>query len=207
MINLKIYSRKEIFNIVGKQAKVIVEIGACDGSDTNRMLNAFPQAKIYSAEPKPDNIKLWHENVNSFRASLRESAISDVDDSVDLYCSNDKYIGASSIRQPTQLLMDKFKDKGLTFTHKIKVPSMTLDFMCTINLIEGIDLLWIDTQGAEGDIIMGGKEILKNTKYLFIEYSLVECYKGQILVEEMIEMLSGFKLLGKFQNNLFMKRR
>ena len=209
-MNIKIIDRAYVFEVVGKQAKVIVEIGACDGDDTVRMLNAFPDARIYSIEPKPENILLWKEKMKTkgHRTILWEGAISDVNDvggGVDLYCSNDKYMGASSIRQPTKLLIDRFK--GLVFTHKLKVSSITLDGMCKVIKIKEIDLLWIDTQGAEGDVIKGGQETLKHTKYLFIEYALVEHYKGQVLVKEMIDMLPNFELVGKFQENLFMRNK
>ena len=163
------------------------------------------QAIIYSVEPKPENIKLWRENVKNGRANLYEGVISNNNGVADLCCSNDKYMGASSIRRPTKLLIDKFK--GLTFTHWIKVQSITLDTFISGGYGEKIDLLWIDTQGAEKNIIESGKETLERTKYLFIEYSLVENYEGQVLVEDMIKMLPDFELVGRFQENLFMKRR
>ena len=51
--------------------------------------------------------------------------------------------------------------------HKVKTE--TLDNFCNINNIKEIDILKIDAEGAELDILIGGKEILKNTNIIQVE--------------------------------------
>ena len=39
-------------NLVGLDARVVLEIGANDGSHTNNLFSTFPNAKIYAFEPE-----------------------------------------------------------------------------------------------------------------------------------------------------------
>ena len=50
-----------------------------------------------------------------------------------------------------------------------KVQSDTLDNYCKDNKIEKIDILKIDTEGSELDILLGAKNILKNTDVVLVE--------------------------------------
>ena len=198
-----ILNREQVFQMVG-DAKVVIEIGACNGDDTRRLLNRFRNAKVYSVEPKPNNIKLWKDNIHNDRAYLYEGVISDHNGVVKLYCSEGKYIGASSIRKPTEKLLRLFK--GLTFSKEVLVDSLTLDAFVGRYCLNEIDFLWIDTQGAEKNIIVGGSVALQNTKFLFIEYAINEHYVGQILIADMLKELDkfGFKVKGYFQENVFL---
>src|SRR3978361_1302916 len=40
-------------SLIGKDAKIIIEIGANDGSHTFEFLRLFPKARIYAFEPDP----------------------------------------------------------------------------------------------------------------------------------------------------------
>ena len=202
--DFKEISREVAFGIVGAQAKTIVEIGACDGDDTVRFMINFPKCKVYSVEPKPQNIASWKKKyTGNPRTSLFEGVVSDVDGTVDLYVSDDKYTGCSSIREPTKRLAERWPD--MRFPQKISVQSITLDSLVKKYNIDVVDFLWIDAQGAEDKIINGGIETLNTkVKSIFIEISLEEIYSGQTLVEDMIKMLPNFEIIGRFQDNLFM---
>ena len=47
---------------------------------------------------------------------------------------------------------------------------MRLDDWANNNNIERVDLIWMDVQGAEGEVLDGGKNIIKNTRYIWSEY-------------------------------------
>ncbi len=67
-----------------------------------------------------------------------------------------------------------------------------------------IDLLWTDIQGAERDMIAGGQGALAHTRYLMMEVEAGELYEGQALRDELITILSGWKIFADMgQNMLF----
>ena len=41
-----------------------------------------------------------------------------------------------------------------------------------------IDLIWADVQGAEADLIEGGTEALRRTRYFYTEYNNQELIRG-----------------------------
>lgn len=198
-------SLRDVFEMA-KPAKTVVEIGACNGSDTVRFLNSFGSGcKVFSVEPKPDNITAWKGRLKSNpRASLFEGVISGVDGEVDLYTSDSTYIGASSIKKPTAHLIELYP--SMRFDGKTTTSSMTLETFCKRYKIGKIDLLWMDTQGAEADIIRSGQSIVNhNVKVLFIEVCREGIYEGQASLEELLDLLPNFKAIGHFQENLVLK--
>jgi FkbM family methyltransferase len=46
---------------------------------------------------------------------------------------------------------------------------MTLDSVARETQLDRIDLLWVDIQGAERDMIAGGRHALSRTRYMMIE--------------------------------------
>ena len=58
----------------------------------------------------------------------------------------------------------------------------------------------MDVQGAEGDVIEGGREILKRTRYLYTEYSDKELYEGELTLQQILSTLPGeWKVLKKYE--------
>ncbi len=62
------------------------------------------------------------------------------------------------------------------------------------NLIKPI-LIKIDVQGYEFEVLKGSSDILKQTKYIIIEVSENEIYKGQCLAYEIIEYLKNINFI------------
>ena len=81
--------------IIGKNAKVILEIGGHYGEDTLRFYKYFPHSKIYSFEPDPRNIQIFKKicsNIPSIQ--LIEKAVSDKhNDSILFYMAYSDMIG------------------------------------------------------------------------------------------------------------------
>lgn len=72
-----------------------------------------------------------------------------------------------------------------------KQHSMTLNSFCKQNF----DLIKIDTQGADYDIIMGGKNIISNAKVVVVETQVKEYNQGVRLQSEVIQLMEelGFE--------------
>ena len=65
----------ELQQLVGSDAKVVLEIGANDGADTVLLLNVFPQATIYAFEPDPRAAAKFKAKGQHPRVRLFETAL------------------------------------------------------------------------------------------------------------------------------------
>jgi hypothetical protein len=54
-----------------------------------------------------------------------------------------------------------------------------------------IDFAHIDTQGAETDVLLGGKRAFAETKAIWLEVANVELYQGQPKKHELSRILDG----------------
>ena len=80
------------------------------------------------------------------------------------------------------------------FENQIDVPIVRLDDWAKAENISSVDLVWADTQGAEGDLIEGGLSVLRNTQFLHTEYGSKEWYEGQISLDEICDALEKIDL-------------
>jgi FkbM family methyltransferase len=163
--------------IAGTKNCVIFEIGACDGAHTNAMCNIIKESGIvdfsfHAFEPSPDlTNRFLSRNLQHFpNLKFVPAAVGGIDGTVDFYLSSGEetrkehfkqsFYGSSSIKQPHNVLVDlpdiKFK--------KIQSECYRLDTYCTEQKIDKVDFIWADVQGAESDMIEGGKNILKKTR-------------------------------------------
>ena len=96
--------------------------------------------------------------------------------------SNLKCTGTSIYRETTEHYINAIIKKQ---------QSMPLSSFCKQNF----DLIKIDTQGAEYDIIMGGKDIISNAKVVVLETQISEYNEGAKFQSEILELMSelGFK--------------
>ena len=92
-----------------------------------------------------------------------------------------------------------------TFDQLIKVKTLTLDTWCKNEGVEGIDFIWADVQGAEGDLISGGKQALARTRYLYTEYSNRELYEGQLRLQTLLSLVPDFTIVHRFAADVLLK--
>ena len=89
----------------------------------------------------------------------------------------------------------------------IEVPMRTLDSFADEWELTCVDLLKIDVQGYELEVISGGINLIKKTKYVIIESSFFKHYENQPLFEDIYHEFTGlgFKLINTvgftFDNN------
>lgn len=56
-------------------------------------------------------------------------------------------------------------------------------------------------QGAEIDLIQGGKVTLESTTFFYTEYALQELYEGQVSLEEIQASMPDHYLVERFRND------
>jgi len=199
-------SVKHILNTYCDKPPVIIEAGCYDGNITKTLLSYVNRTvKAYAAfECDPRNIIKIAQNNFPTEAYLVPKALGNIDGLVDLYVSegyselNNIYDSSSSIRKPKQVTEDW---SGIEFKMTYPVTCTKLDTFCKEAGITSIDFIWADIQGAEKDMVLGGAEMMKTTKFMFLEHSENrEWYDGQWTLPEMINDLHhfGFDVYTKF---------
>lgn len=203
----------QIRRLVGRDDPVVLELGCNDGSDTIRFLEEFPQITIHCFEP--DSRPLERFCIRDYRCALHRVAIAKTDGIVLLHRSGgsppDQRMAdwdlSSSIYAPTGHLN---AHPWCTFERKVVVPTRSLDSWYSEHLSSTqVDFLWADIQGAEGDLIRGGRSTLcDHTKYVYTECYESPMYESQPTRIEILEMLPEFECIGIFEGyNILLRNR
>jgi FkbM family methyltransferase len=183
-------------------SSIIFEIGSHMGFDTQEIRKILPDSKIYCFEPDPRNIKILKKRGIFNIANINTFAISDKDGDEyfnlssgeikektgNKYYDKNTWSASSSIRNPKNHL-NIFP--WCRFDKRILVETKKLDTFCSNNNIDHINFIWMDVQGCEDLVFKGGENILRNTEYIFTEYSNDELYEGQMNLNQLINFLPG----------------
>ena len=168
-----------------KHTPIIFELGACDGTDSLDMIEVLSRHhKVYKyfAFEMDTRLKKNLDKIASKMVTVVYKAIGNKDQVVECRLAQGKYYGSSTIKKPDKLL-DHWPDMKYSM---IFVPCCKLDTFCAQNNIPYIDFIYADVEGAEIDLIDGGKTILKNTSYLYTEH-LDSIYEGNISTKKILE--------------------
>ncbi|MBI1249046.1 FkbM family methyltransferase [bacterium] len=176
-----------------------VRHGENNGADTARLLNAMPDATIHCFEPDPRPVQNFCLSDDD-RVTLHQIAISDQDGESVLYLSGGSpprrneldWDRSSSIRRPTGHLA---RFPWCTFSREILVQTRSLDsWYRDHSELKRIDFIWADIQGAEIDLIRGGRDTLRyHTKYLYTEFYNTPMYEGQVDLAGILQELPAFR--------------
>jgi 2-O-methyltransferase len=169
---------------------VIVEIGANTGSDTVK-LAAIKGAKVHAFEPEPRcDLSKMPANVTVNRkavSNLNGKAMFNLSDS-----DGHVWTYSSSLLKPKNHLV---AHPHVKFEKQAEVETVKLDDYCRANGIDRIDFLWMDVQVAESLVFEGAEEIVKNTRYIYTEYSDAEMYDGQVPLTKLLEKLRTYEVV------------
>ena len=184
------------------EPKLFLELGAHRGEDTE-WLSRIPHVTLHAFEPDPRNVPPPLPNVTVHRA-----AVGDHDGVGRLILSAEgwgqrEWTYSSSLRQPKNHL----ERYPVTFNGSVDVEVISLDSFFRQHGLGVIDFIWADVQGAEGDLIRGGVEALRNTRYLYTEYSDDELYDGQIGLTDILALLPEFRILELWPEDVLLENR
>ena len=190
-------------DIFSRKSVNVIEIGAHIGTDTERLLEYVKSGKMYSFEPDPRNIGILRERLKDKNIEIVQCAVGGKNGTAEFNLSSGKppyedemlntteqHTASSSLKKPKAHL-ERFP--WCKFEDKVQVDVVTLDsfFKDRLKPDEIIDIIWADVQGAEIDMINGGKNILERTRYLFTEFYNNELYEGQVNLDTLIASLPG----------------
>jgi len=198
---------------------VIFELGGHWGEDTQRLMyySRGKQTKLFCVEPDIRNINVIKskqdlKTYTNCEFTLIEGAISNKNGSTKLYLSDGIHkasgnlmTGANSIRKPKEVLS---RHSWIDFNKSVDVKTYTIDYLTKRNDIERIDFIWSDIQGCEYDMIEGSKNIIDNIGLMLLEYSDVELYEGQKLLDSILKLLgNNWELVIKTDCDVLVKNK
>jgi 2-O-methyltransferase len=210
--------KKHLKDLLSIDNPVIFDIGCNDGSDTLEFINLFPDARVYAFEGDYRAARQFKEKVNSINVSLIECLVSDKEDLIPFYYSNsntrrkgseDFWSASSSIKKP-QKHLEVFED--VRFEKPVMQQTKSLDWLKENLFLPQPNILWIDVNGAESEVINGGRKTLKRVDLIVIEFEEVELFTGSLTQSETLKMLPDFELVevynfyGNFGNLLLQRK-
>ena len=194
--------------ILDKDDPTIIEIGAHYGEDSMRFIETFPRAKVYCFEPDPRNINIFKKHITDQRIKLFEVALSNKNGHSNFYQSYQEHTSKDVPDKYSWIKSDDYINKKLNasgasslkkgYTHALKTPikvkTERFDRWYHDNNIDKVDFVWLDTQGAEREVIEGMGTTIKNIKYIWMEYG-EDLYEGAMNREETLLFMGqrGFK--------------
>nr|WP_192180199.1 FkbM family methyltransferase [Mesorhizobium amorphae] len=193
---------RQIVSLLQKPNPVILDIGCNDGTDTRRFLRLCPKAQLYCFEPDPRAAARFKKYMRLYLDKVRlfEIAISNRNGRIDFHPSNadgsaKEWDQSGSIRRPKNHLVEH---DWVRFDRPISVETRKLDDWCSEANLNKIDFIWMDVQGAESDVIAGGRQTLSNTRFIYTEYSDHELYEGQLSLPAILDLLPSFELVTRY---------
>lgn len=179
--------------LYANEKNIFLEIGMGKGEDTFDFLNSIPNIKLYGFEPDKQNYNDIIAQNNSPNLTVYNKAVGKEKGTLTFYPSTQESGGLSgSLKKPTGHLG---KYTHVKFDDAILVDVITLDQWTKENEITKIDFIWMDVQGAEADVLLGGIEILKNTSYIWTEYSDENLYENQASLDDLCKILPNFEMV------------
>lgn len=204
---------RNIFRRRGISPNIFLEVGANDGTDTRRLQRVFPSVNFYCFEPDPRAIREFRSNISHPNIVLHEAALGAQNGVSPFYQSSGAPPGrqddfpkgwhySGSTRRPTGHLE---VHPWCSFDEVIEVPVWTLDSWFVKKKMPLIDFIWADVQGAEIDLVLGGRLALSRTRFFYTEFSELELYEGQVGLQGLLEALPGWNIHTMFSNDVLLE--
>jgi FkbM family methyltransferase len=176
------HERVKVLKNRGISPLTAIDIGANVGEWFDDFKQHFPNANVLSVEANPQlEAELKSKNPNTLITLLGEEISDEVEFYINPDTSND--VGASIYREATQ-----WGNNSTT----VKIPMTTLD-----SLNKKFDWIKMDVQGAELDVLMGGKQTLEHAMVVELELSVMKYNLGSPSASNVISWMwaRGFELL------------
>lgn len=182
----------------GFEPKVIYDIGSCVLHWTNEAQRIWPNANYVLFEAMDSAEFLYQERKLLYHIGL----LSDVSGKEKTFYQNDYHPGGNSYYREN-VEVNREANDYFNESHERRLSTCTLDQVVVSKGFPLPDLIKMDVQGAELDILKGGKSTIQHAKHIILELQCVEWNKGAPFKDEVIAYMDsiGFDCLGLFSNN------
>jgi FkbM family methyltransferase len=172
----------------------LIDVGASAGDFTAVVTEHCGIARALLAEPMPARCRQLEARYPDPRFVIRQCAVSDSAGTTHFDILNADY--SSSILPALPAVGGSGQRLDLRVKERIAVELRTLDELVPGAGLDGaIDLLKIDTQGAELHVLRGATAILPRVRLIWVEVSFRALYEGSALFADVHAFLStqGFR--------------
>jgi len=170
----------------------VVDVGANRGDMAARFADAWPQARVLAVEPIPEVFaglcarfdgRPGIECVNVALGAMAGEA--------DFHVNR---IDATSSLFPRKRVARRYFAAGDVPQRTLRVPVRTLDELAEQRGLAHVDLLKLDTQGAELSIFQGARRLLaaQAIDVIYSEFFVVPHYEDAPLLHQQWSFLAGF---------------
>jgi len=176
--------------------KTVLDIGANVGESVHRFRQIWPDAKIYSFEPRAVSFEKLFDvaaddgNCEVFNLALGEESI---ETRMQEYPGE---LGGSSLLSGTELLRES-RSRWAKDWHWVDVKMVRLDDL-KLDLEPDV-FIKVDVQSYQDFVIRGGLKTFAAAQACLIEIYFEECYEGYGTVSSAYHLLTplGFRMTGK----------
>ena len=152
------YAPPREFPLAREAVHTVLDIGANVGVTALYFSQIFPNARIYAFEPAPDNFAVLAKNVaNCDRIRAFNFGLGANDATLELYASdNPVNFGGYSLHAA-----------GSDTSRKVSIQVRSVKSVLQEIAVESVDVIKIDTEGAEWDILTAFPEpVVRSAKYI-----------------------------------------
>ena len=194
---------------------VIFDVGSCEGLDSIKYAQLFPDSKIYAFEPVNKNFDIIQNNIKQYNfpnIHPYNQAFSDRKGKAAFFMSSgqpqDKvqdlqwnYGNKSSSLLSPKVHLDIYS--WCEFNQQEIVETETIQNFCQQQGIHQIHLLHLDVQGAELKVLEGAAGFIQHIHMIWMEVAYVELYDQQPLRNDTINYMEnkGFILIKEDDRN------
>ena len=198
-------SINKVYEYYKNPNSIIFEIGAFDGVDIDEIKNLWSNSIIHAFEPDEEVFSTLN-TYSSKEVICNNVALSNIDGKLIFR----KYLQPGTSNEDRSLWHKTIQSlKKASEFHKsangsaiqeieVEVESVTLNNYCITNNVSP-DIILMDTQGSEWEILDGARDILKNVKIILLEWSTIELYEEQKMLNDIKILLEeyDFELIEK----------
>lgn len=191
----------------------IIEIGAHNGYHTKKLLSLLKDKNYlyHLFEPSPlilDELLTTLRYIDLSRVKIFTEAIGSKTGDADFYLSigshnGEVYNGSSSIKEPHMIYTTW---QGMEFKKDVCSVITLDDHIKRTGINQPIDFIWADIQGAQEDLIKD-QQTFKRVRYLYIEYSDIPYYVGELNIEGICSLLPDFEVVEDYGGDVLLKNK
>ena len=180
---------------------VILDVGANVGQTLERYARILPNARIHSIEPFPDSFQRLRETAIAMPSAMAyQMALGEEDGEADFHVNQVYHTRNSLLTRPDS--GRRYYREGSELPDTVRVNVVTLDEFCARAGIDRVHLLKLDVQGAELQVLRGGRRLLGTNAVdlIFTEVMFVPHYEHGPLFDDIHAALSnhGYSLYGLY---------
>lgn len=173
----------------------LIDIGAANGEFTAAVVDHCGLRRALLIEPQPEFAKALRSRFDDPRVAIQQCAVSDHCGSVSFDILNAPC--SSSVLHAIPSAGGAGKRLDLSVRERVTVQTRRLDdLLADTGTIGDIDLMKIDTQGAELQVLRGATGTLARVRIIWVEVSFVRLYEGSALFADVHAFMKqhGFRL-------------